>query len=71
MYEWKYFTFYIKSIIERVPSLTVKDSKHVLECTYNFIKKLLKFMFHNANYISLISVEHRESDSTKITKEIV
>ena len=34
------------------------------------IKNLLKFIFHNTNYIPLDSVQCRESGSTKIIREI-
>ena len=34
------------------------------------MKNLLKFIFHNTNYIPLDSVQCGESDSTKIIEEI-
>ena len=42
----------------------------ILKYAHKFIKNLLKFTFHNTNYIPLDSVQCGESDSTKIIEEI-
>ena len=45
-------------------------SEIILKYNHIFIKNLLKFIFHNTNYIPLDSVQCRESGSTKIIGEI-
>ena len=45
-------------------------SEIILKYNHIFIKKMLKFIFHNTNYIPQDSVQCRESDSAKIIGEI-
>ena len=47
-----------------------RASEIILKYKHKFIKNLLKFIFHNTNYIPLDSVQCGESDSTKIIEEI-
>ena len=47
-----------------------RASEIILKYNHKFIKNLLKFIFHNTNYIPLDSVQCGESGSAKIIEVI-